>query len=446
MDLTVGSISGHIKNISIPAGMGLFFMSMFNLVDTYFAGWISTEALASLGICFPLFFLVGAVENGITAGSSALISNALGESAKNEARLYASQVLAFGICCGLIVTIVGRLAAPQLLQFLGAEGAYLELARSYIELIFSGSIFFILNASANAILLAHGNAKTMRNFLLIGLLLNCLLDPLFLYGGMGIPSMGLKGIALATVVVMIIGDFVIIGKVIRDGYLDGCRPRDFIPRLHLFKLILEQSVPAALNVMSIALGVFVTTYYVKEFGSEYVAAFTIGMRIQQLFLIPTFGMIIALISIIGQNNGARLFNRIEETITLSFKIGSAIILVGAIVIFFFPKYLISFFSSDAKVIAIGASFLKVAAFSSLAYMIMSLYNALLQGMKRPNFVFILGGARQIIAPITVFHIVVHILHLDIISLWISILCISWTAAVIAFLYGRYVLSEAKKVQ
>ncbi|MEM1283746.1 MAG: MATE family efflux transporter, partial [Chlamydiota bacterium] len=364
MDLTKGSIKLHLRNIAIPASVGFFFNTMFNVVDTFFSGRISTDALAALSISFPIFFIIIAADAGIAVGSSALISNALGAKKADEVHLYKAQTLSFGVIVGLLITWIGYMVSPPLFELLGASGVYLDLALTYIDVIFFGAIFFVLSASGNGILLAHGNSKTMRNGLILGFIFNCILDPWFLYGGLGLPPMGLRGIAFATVVTMFFTDIYVLGKVIRDGYLKGVKLWDFVPNLKAFSAIIRQSLPASMNMMSIALGIFFITYYVKTFGTSAVAAFGIGMRIQQIFFLPTVGINIATLSIIGQNNGARFFDRITETVKESLKFGIKIMSVGAVIMLFFPAQMMRIFSNNADVVAIGENFLRFAAGSS----------------------------------------------------------------------------------
>jgi MATE family, multidrug efflux pump len=440
MDLTKGSIDQHLRNIAIPASVGFFFNTMFNVVDTYFAGKISTDALAALSISFPIFFIIIALDNGISVGASALISNALGAKKPDEVRLYKAQTFTFGVIFAICISWIGLTISPPLFRILGASGAYLELALSYINVIFLGAVFFVLSASGNAILLAHGNSKTMRNVLILAFVLNCILDPWFLYGGFGVPAMGLRGIALATVTAMVFADIYVIGKVIRDGHLSEVKAKDFIPNIKIFRAILQQTLPAAMNMMSIALGIFFITYYVKSFGTDAVAAYGIGMRVQQIVLLPTIGITVATLSIIGQNNGAGLYDRIIETMKISLKFGMRIMSVGAVIMLFFPTPLMKFFTDDVGVVAIGDDYIRVAAFSSWAFMIMAINNSTLQGMKRPNFPFIVTVLRQTIAPIIVLHIVITHFHLGIMSIWYSILAVTWIATAIVIWYTKRVLN------
>ncbi|MCB1112902.1 MAG: MATE family efflux transporter [Chlamydiia bacterium] len=441
MDLTTGSIKEHIRRLSIPVSVGFFFNTMFNVVDTFFAGKISTDALAALTISFPIFFIIIAFMHGLSTGGAALISNALGGGSPREARLFAGQVLSFCLFLSVVVYFLGSIAATPLFRLLGAEGEYLRLALLYIDVIFQGAVFFLLTYSANAILIAHGNSRCIRNFLIVGFFANCLLDPWFLYGGFGLPAMGLRGIALATVLVMAGGSVYMLLQVYRSGFFTGMRVSDFIPDLRRYWQITYQSVPAGLNLMTVAIGIFVITYFVRPFGSDAVAAYGACMRVEQIFLLPTIGLSVANLSIVGQNNGAGRIERIREALNMALFYGLIVMTVGAVVMFFFSGPLISLFTDNTEVIAIGTTYLTVAALTSWSYTILTMHSTTMQGMKYPMFSLLLGLGRQIVLPAIVFYTMTHTLGLGLLSIWLSIFSITWLSALFAIYYVRRVITE-----
>lgn len=444
MDLTQGSIKQHVHSIAIPASIGLFFNTMFNVVDSFFAGKISIAALAALSLTFPIFFIIIACSQGVLSGCAALITNALGTKNVYLTRIYTAQCVSYGIFFSFILTAIGIIFSPLLIKWLGAEGDYFVISLEYIHIIFFSSFCFILNATTNAILLSHGNSKTMRNVLIISFFINSILDPWFLYGGLGIPSMGLKGIAIATVFAMIFSTIYLTIRVIYEGHFKNVRLKDFSPSMSIFYAITHQSLPSIINMLSIGVGFFVITYYVNQFGSDFVAAYGVSMRIQQIFLLPTIGINVAALMIIGQNNGAGFFSRIDDTIKECLKYGCYLMTIGGAFMFFTPQLFLSIFVEDAEVIEIGVEYLKIASLSNWAYMILATYTSVLQGLKRPNFLFILGFIRQIIFPILIFHIVLNIFHLGIISLWFSLLAITWSAAIFTAFFSKSVLEKEKK--
>ncbi len=444
MDLTRGKVEEHIKMIAVPASLGFFFNTMFNVVDTYFAGWLSTEALAALTISFPVFFLIIASVQGISTGASALISNSLGEKNEKGAERISAQVFAFAFFTYLIVAPFGVFVSPVLFTLLGADGELLDMAVSYMRVIFAGSFFLLMLYAANSILIARGNSIVLRNYLMGAFCLNIFLNPWFLYGGYGVPPLGIKGIALATVVAMGCGFFYVFYQVWSSGFLRFARAKDFLPNGRILLEIAKQSIPASLNMMTIGMGIFVITFFIKNFGKTAVAAYGIGMRIEQIALLPTIGLTIASLAIIGQNNGAGLIARIEETFNINLKYGIYIVLLGCLLMVAIPEQLVEFFTNDKEVVSMGSKYLRIAALTECAYVILSISISALQGMKHPFYAFWVGLFRQIIVPVIVFYCVIHCFGLGLESLWWSIFLITWSAALISLWYIRKIIKEKKR--
>jgi len=217
--LTEGPISSHIRNITLPLSVGFFFNTMYNVVDSFYAGQVSTQALAAMALSFPVFFVIIALSQGVARGSSALIANAIGAGESDREEAYSGQVFSLGLLFSILITAAGLASAIPLFQLLGASGSYLDLANSYVRPLFWGSGFFLLSSMSNAILLAHGDSKTFSTVLIAGFFANLVLDPWFLHGGLGVPPMGLAGIAWATVIIQGLGGFYLFATVLRRGYI-----------------------------------------------------------------------------------------------------------------------------------------------------------------------------------------------------------------------------------
>lgn len=439
LGLTTTPIPRLIRQIAVPASIGFFFNTMYNVVDTYFGGLISTQVLAALSLSFPVFFVIIAIGHGISTGTTALIGSALGASNTEEATLFAIQGISFGFFMSFALTCLGLCGSPFVFSVLGASGEYLRDCLLYMDTIFKGTLFFVMISMLNSILNAQGDTKTYRNFLILGFCLNVILDPWFIYGGFGVPAMGITGIAFATVLVQIIGCFYIGFKVHQTGLLSRTRFQNFLPRFSSFKEIARQGFPSSLSFMTIALGTFVITYFVSRFGKEAVAAYGIGLRIEQIVLLPAIGLNIASLSIVAQNNGARLFTRIAETRKKALKYGAVIMGIGTVTVFVFAKYLMAVFTDDMTVIEIGKTYLRVDSLVLYAYVVVFVNIAVLQGMKRPMFGLVIGVYRQVIAPLTVFYLLIEMLDLGLLGIWWGFFCITWSAAFIALFYTRHAL-------
>lgn len=414
---------------------------MFNVVDSFYVGRVSTTALAAMALSFPVFFMIIATSEGIARGASALIANAIGAKDPDKESNLSSQLFSLGFICSIFLTIIGLNVAPPLFKLMGAEGAYLDLAIGYTSPLFYGSIFFLLSSMSNAILLAHGDSKSFGIVLVAGFFLNLILDPWFLYGGLGLPPLGIPGIAWATVLIQAIGAIYLFTTVLRRGCINLHSIFGQLPCLKTYTEILRQGIPTAFNMMSVALGFFVTTYYLKFYGEISVAAFGVGTRIEQIALLPAMGLGAAIVAIVGQNNGAGQSERVHECMRLCVKYGIYLIGIASILAFVFATPLIRLFTADSEVISAGTTYVRIIAFIQWAYVMTFIHTGFLQAVKRPMYGFFEAVVRKIILPVGVFYVAVKLLQVDLTGFWWSMVAINILMTVVTVVYAQSVLRK-----
>ena len=238
-DLTVGKISKLIRMIAIPAVIGTFFQTLYNIVDVKFAGMISPDALTGLSKVFPIYFLIIALSAGLSIGATALVSNYLGKKDLNKASLLFSQSIIVAILSAVFVAIFGVIFAPYVLNLLNTDQNTFAYAVEYINIIFIGSIIFFLLITSNVALTARGDTKSYRNVLIFGFFLNIILNPLFIYGFGIIPAMGVSGIAIATLCSEFVGLVYILSKVLKTDIKNYVSSKFFLPKKDMIVEILK---------------------------------------------------------------------------------------------------------------------------------------------------------------------------------------------------------------
>ncbi|MDB6139382.1 MAG: multidrug transporter MatE [Verrucomicrobiaceae bacterium] len=446
MNLVEDPIPKLIRRIAIPASIGFFFNTMYNFVDTYFAGLISKSALTGLGRSFPLFLGLLAVGSGISNGTTALISNALGRKDHEGARLFFAQSVVFAAISGVIVSIAGWLLAPTLFKLLHAEGEYLEAALAFMNMIFLGGVFFILQMTLNAVLNAQGETPVFRNVLIGSFVGNCLLNPLFIYGGwFGLPPLGVAGIGVATSVIQVLGAGVLLAHVTKGDLCKGLTLAEFKPRWTSIMQITEQALPAALNMMTVALGVYVITWFVAKFNEDAVAAYGIATRVEQMVLLPTIGLNFAVLSLTGQNNGARRLDRVQHAWRTCIRYGLGLMVPGGVIVYAIRYPAMRWFTQDAQVIEYGANYLSIAAITLCAYPVLFQTVFMLQGLKRPVYGLWIGLYRQIVAPLLVFQALAFWLGFKLWGVWWGVSIVNWSAALFTLWWGGRVLAKCQEV-
>ena len=428
-----------IKIIAWPAVIGFFFNTMYNVVDTWVAGQISGEALAALSLTLPVFFIVIAVSMGIGTGVTVMIANELGGKRRAEGRHYATQAIIFGVIISLLLTVIGYLSSPALFKILGAEGSYLDIALIYMQTIFLGSIFFSMSAVFNGILNAIGDTKSYRNVLVASFFINLILSPALALGWSILPELGVFGIAIATIISSFLGFLYLTYKVIQTKLIET--ENLFSPKLRAFTDLSVQGLPASFSMLTMAIGAFVITYFVSQHGENAVAGYGVAIRIEQIALIPAIGINIAVLTLIGQNNGAGRMDRVRETIKYGILYILFINTLAAMFIFFAGSYLMRFFTDVPEIITFGIEYLFIAALLSWAYGLIFVTESVLRGLKRPIFPMFIGLLRQIVLPWPLFYLVTFTLALGIGSLWWSLFAIVWLAAIIMLAYTFYVLKK-----
>lgn len=438
IDLTQGDIKEQIKKLAIPASIGFFFHTMYNVTDTYFAGMISTQALSALTLSFSIFFMMIAFAGGMSEAVTALVGNALGKKEKEEATHIALNALLFAFCLSFVLTLVGVLSTPYLMAILGAEGGYLDESLAYINVILYGSVFFVFSFFINALLNSVGDTKSFRNILIFSSIINIALDYWFVYGGLGIKPLGVSGISWATVFTEFITMLYLFYKLKKTPLLEGKQAFSFDEKV--FVQLFKQGFPPSTNMVLMATGIFIITYFAAPFGKEVVAAFGIGMRIEQIILMPTIGLNVAVLAIVSQNNGALQFERISQTVRFALLYGGIISFVGMVLLLLGAEEFMGIFSNDSEVIKQGALYLRIEAFILYTFVIIFVHLAMLQGIQRPGFILYISIFRQILAPIVLLSIF-SFMGLGLIWIWLGIAGIVSFSALVTRTYSRKKLTE-----
>lgn len=427
MNLTKDPIPILIKQIAFPASIGMLFSTFYNVVGTFFAGLISTEAVAGISICFFLYFMIIGIGFGFGAALTAIIGNYLGRARIKAARIYAHKGFFFMIGFGVFMGFVGYFGAPFVLEILGAkEGGFMKPALDYIRVILISSPFFLGTNALNGILVSLGDTKTYRNWLIIGLFVNVALTPLLMYGFGFIPPLEISGIALSTATTQLIGMIYLFRKVYKKRIITFDKFEYFYPDLRAYKTIIKQGIPSCLNYLSIALGSLVIMYFVSQYGTNAVAGVGIALRIEQMALLPTIGMSSAVLALISRNYGAKEYERVKNTFFYAIKIATISCIIMACLCIILGPRLIWFFDKNSEVIAIGTTYLYFDSFSFIGYTFIFICASALQGIKRPNAIFTLNFIRQVPFQFIVQHTLVVAFALPITYMWMGLLGITYT--------------------
>ena len=444
ISLTSDPILQLFIRIAIPSSIGTIFMTLYNVVDTFFAGKISPEALAALAQTFPVYFIIIALGVGLSIGTTSLIANSLGQKKEREASNFLAQSIILAILVSIIVSFFGIYLGPYIIYAMNNSRIALELSMDYLNIIFLGSIFIFIQMSVNSSLSALGDTKSYRNYMIVGFFLNIFLNPLFIFGYGIIPAMGIKGIAISTIISQAFGAFYIIYKASKTILKNNLYYECFKPKINILFDLLKQGIPASVGMMMISLGVFIILFFISKFGNLALAGYGTAVRYEQLFLLPVLGLNTAVLSIVGQNFGAKKYYRINEIYNKALLLGCSFMFFSGFIIYFSADNVVSLFTKNKDVIEYGATYLKISALMIPVYPIFFISNALIQGMKKAIIVMFFTLFRMVILPSIFLSFLIFYLDSTYSFVFWGLVIINWIFAIFVFIYTKNFIKKYQK--
>ena len=407
MNILSDDIKELIKKLAIPASVGTLFQTLYNIADTYFAGKISPEALSALTKSFPIYFIIIASSIGITVAGTSLIGNSIGEKNNKNASIYFCQLIFFSFLIILLITFIGLNYASDLFSIMGSTNKVINLGLQYTDIIFLGSFIFILVVALNSLLHAEGDTKTYRNALILSFFLNILLNPILIFGFYFIPALGMKGIAIATLIAQTVAFLIIFKKVLKSNLFKKILVSYFTPKIFFLKNIFFQSMPIIISICGYSIASAIVFKYAGLSGEYAAAGYGAGTKIEQVVLLPILGINTAIITIIAQNFGARNILRIKETYFQAIKYAFIIMIISSFIIYFGAEMITKLFSKDLEVVEFGKLYLEISAFVLPAYPIFFLSNGFFMALKKAENALIANICRNGIFPFVVFYTAIY---------------------------------------
>ena len=427
-DLTHGSVYRHMIRIGIPAALGMVFNTLYNLTDNWFAGQISDVALSGLSIASIVFALFLALGMGLQSGTSAMVAADVGR--KNRSNVIAWINCSHGITWFFsgVILLLGWLFAMDLLNYLSDDEQIIGMAWDYTSIILIGNVFFNLTSCFAGALIAHGNTVSYRNVLIVGFFANWLLNPLFIF----VLDMGVAGLAWSTLIIKA-GSAAYLWLVLKNEVDAWSKPAY---NWDHWKQLLAQIMPASMNMLTIIIGGFITIYFISQFGDSPVAGYSVGIRIEQLLLMPALGLNAAVMALVGQNFGAGNIERVKEVYYKSLKVAALISVFFIPTMIFLSPLMMTQFTDSQEIIDVGVYYLRADAFAFYGYMMLFCSNALLQAVKQPMFPLVIGILRQMVLPIAAFYVLIELMGYGLYAIFWAIVVIVLASSLVALMYTQ----------
>ena len=440
MDLLKENIPVLVRKLAIPASVGTLFQTLYNIVDTFYSGLISPEALSALSKSFPIYFIIVATSIGVTVGGTSLIGNSIGEKNEKNASYYFTHIIIYGLLISVFITFIGLYFSEKVFNLMGSTQEITNLGLQYTNIMFYGSFLFFLVVSLNSLLHAEADTKTYRNVLILSFLLNIILNPILIFGFLFIPAMGMMGIGLSTIIAQLIAFLIILFKVLQNPRVKKITIEYFNVKFIFLKNIFFQSMPISIAICGYAVAATFIFTYVGQTSELAVAGYGAATRIEQVVLLPILGINTAIISIIAQNFGANNFDRVKETYFVSIKYGLILMFFSGVLVYLTADLVPRFFSSNEVVLEYGRRYLKIAAFILPAYPIFFLSNGFFMGLKKSNYAMVNNMMRNVLVPICVFYLAKY-LSADFDTFFWLWFIFQWTLSILLFTYVSYYIRK-----
>lgn len=384
-----------LLTFSVPAIVGMLVNALYNIVDRIFVGrGVGSLAIAGITIGFPIMIILMAFSMLVGLGATSLISIRLGQNRKEDAEKIVGNAMTLLVVIMLVLTVIGLIFLEPLLRIFGASADVMPYAKDYLRIILFGAVFQGIGFGMNNIIRAEGNPKIAMLTMLIGAILNTILDPIFIF----VFNWGIKGAALATIISQAASSIWVLSH-----FLSGRST------LKVYKENLRLKIDVVLSIFSIGFAPFmmqlaasavtaVLNSQLAVYGGDIaISAMGIVNSISTIILMPIFGINQGSQPIIGFNYGARQFDRVKQTLRYAITAATALVVLGFFLIRLLPVQLITLFAQgDQALIDIGTNGLKIffAVLPIIGFQIVSANY--FQAIGKPKQAAILSLSRQVL--------------------------------------------------
>lgn len=383
-----------LLKFSIPAIVGMLVNALYNFVDMVFIGQgVGPLGIAGVRIGFPLIVIGMAFSMLIGIGANSLISIRLGQKRKEDAELILGNAFVTMIAIGAVLTILGLAFMEPLLKLFGASQDVMPYAKGYFRIILFGVIFQMIGMGMNNFIRGEGNPKTAMLTMLVGAVINTILDPIFIF----VFGWGIEGAALATILSLMVSALWVLYYFLFGNSLLKIRKPNLRVRFDILKSIVAIGLaPFAMQLAASILVIFMNQGLAKYGGDIAVSAMGIINNIASLFMMVVFGINQGAQPIIGFNYGAQKYDRVKSALKYAIGAATVVVTIGYASINLFAPQMIGLFSNDPELIDIGSRGLRrVLMFMPIiGFQIVS--SAYFQAIGKPKQSMLLSLSRQVL--------------------------------------------------
>jgi len=433
----LGEPKKAILKLSTPMIIAMLVHAFYNIADGFWVAGLGADALASVGLFFPFFFIIIALGMGIGVGGSSAISRRIGARNKKEADNTAEHTLILGFIVSIVISISAFPFLDDIMRaFTGSNEKVAEMAINYSKIFFLGTPILIFSNIAGSILRGEGDAKRAMYGILIGSILNIILDPIFIYYF----GLGVSGAAIASVFSMAVSSLLYIYWMFskKDTYLD-ININNFKYNRKILNEILSVGIPSTLAQLSMSISMIILNKIVVIIGTtDGVAVFTSGWRIVMVATTPILGLATGVIAVTGAAYGAKNKEKLKTAYLYAVKSGIFLEIFIAILVFFFTKEISFIFTYSKEAARISEELVRFLKISTLFYLVVPpgiLTSAMFRGVNRGINSLIVTIIRTFVFQIPLAYILATYLGWGLTGVWWGIVLGNVIATIFTFTWG-----------
>ncbi len=355
-------------------------MMLFNLVDTYYVAKLGTFPLAAMGFTFPVILTVAHVSLGMGIGTSSVISRAIGEGDHHKVQQLTTHSLYLSVIIVCITIVIGLQTIEPLFTALGANAQTMPFIKDYMKIWYIGSLFLVVPMVGNHAIRASGDTFIPGMIMIFGSIINIILDPILIFGWFGVPALGIKGAAWATLIARALTMFLSLWVLIKHKHMIAFESPILSDIIASWKKILHIGLPSSGSMLLPTICLAILTRIVSTFGQSAVAGYGVAGKIEGFGLVIFIAVSTIFGPFVGQNWGAQKINRVRKALTKMVCFSIIWGTLQAIILFLFAHPISAIFNRDPDVLPFTLLYLKIIPISygllSILYLVSSTFNAI----------------------------------------------------------------------
>jgi putative MATE family efflux protein len=355
-----GPIPRALVTLAIPIILGNVLQTGYQLTDAFWVGRLGAAAVAAVSVSFPVTFLVVALGSGLAMAGATLSAQYMGAGRQDMVDHVAAQTMVMVAISSIVLGGIGYALTPFLLRLLGVAPDVYDGALGFMRVSFIGIIFVFVYAMFQALMRGVGQTRIPLFIVLGTVILNFLLDPLFIFGWGPVPALGVMGAALATLITQALAAALGILIFLHGRHGITLRWAALVPDAPYIKRAFFLGLPGSVELSTRGLGLMIMSFLVASFGTLTIAAYGVGSNVLQVVTIPAMGLSMAISTLVGQNMGAGNIERADRVAKLGAFFGFVVLTAAGLIAYGFAPEIVAFFiPEDPAVIDAGAHFIRI---------------------------------------------------------------------------------------